>query len=84
MANVNTNSYTVRLNSISNDRSLTSADYINHLTLTKGRYPRTINEGLVEEKLLYDNKLSLNDLIVLKPKDEDSLRAKKLKIVGTH
>lgn len=83
MANVNNNSYNVRLNSISNDRSLTSADYINHLTLTKGRYPRTINEGLVEEKLLYDNKLSLNDLIVLKPKDEDSLRAKKIKIVGT-
>lgn len=83
ISEVNGNSYNVKLNSISNDRNLNSKDYINHLTLTKGRYPRTINEGLIEESFFHDKNLSLNDLIILKPKDENFLRAKKIKIVGT-
>ncbi len=83
ISEVNGNSYNVKLNSISNDRNLNSKDYINHLTLTKGRYPRTINEGLIEESFFHDKNLSLNDLIILKPNDENFLRAKKIKIVGT-
>lgn len=79
---INNSDYVIKLNSINEDRDLKSDDYINHLTLLKGRYPKTINEGLVEEKFLTDNNLSLNDLVTLKPEDENGLRAKKIKIVG--
>lgn len=79
---INNNDYVIRLNSISEDRSLKSEDYINHLTLIKGRYPKTINEGLVEERFLNDNNLSLDDLVTLKPEEKNDLRAKKIKIVG--
>lgn len=79
---INNSDYAIKLNSINEDRDLKSDDYINHLTLLKGRYPKTINEGLVEEKFLTDNNLSLDDLVTLKPEDENGLRAKKIKIVG--
>lgn len=79
---INNSNYVIKLNSINEDRDLKSDDYINHLTLLKGRYPKTINEGLVEEKFLTDNNLSLDDLVTLKPEDENGLRAKKIKIVG--
>lgn len=79
---INNSDYVIKLNSINEDRDLKSDDYINHLTLLKGRYPKTINEGLVEEKFLTDNNLSLDDLVTLKPEDENGLRAKKIKIVG--
>ncbi len=79
---INNFDYVIKLNSINEDRDLKSDDYINHLTLLKGRYPKTINEGLVEEKFLTDNNLSLDDLVTLKPEDENGLRAKKIKIVG--
>lgn len=81
-ATVNNKDYVIKLNSLNENRSLNNEDYINRLTLIKGRYPKTINEGLVEESFLIDNNLSLDDLITLKPEDENDLRAKKIKIVG--
>lgn len=71
--------YVIRLNSINKDRSIKSDDYINRLILTNGRYPSTINEGLVEESFLKDNNLVIGDLITLKPEDNNYLRAKKSK-----
>lgn len=82
-AEVNEKKYIIKLNSISNNRSIKSDDYINRLILTSGKYPSTINEGLVEESFLKDNNLSLNDLITLTPENKSDLRAKKIKIVGT-
>lgn len=75
--------YVIKLNSINKNRSTKNDDYINRLVLTSGKYPSTINEGLVEERFLKDNDLSLNDLIILTPENENDLRAKKIKIVGT-
>ena len=80
---INNKDFVIKLNSINKDRNLKNDDYINRLTLTSGRYPSTINEGLVEEKLLSDNNLSIGDLITLEVDDKDSLRAKKIKIVAT-
>lgn len=80
---INNKDFVIKLNSINKDRNLKNDDYINRLTLTSGRYPSTINEGLVEEKLLNDNNLSIGDLITLEVDDENTLRAKKIKIVGT-
>lgn len=75
--------FTIRLYSISKDRSKKNDDYINRLILTSGRYPSTINEGLVEETFLKDNNLKIGDLVSLMPEDKTNLRAKKIKIVGT-
>lgn len=82
MAIINNNDYNINISSISENRNLKSDDYINHLILVKGRYPSTINEGLVEEKFLTDNNLSIGDLVTLKPESKDDLKAKKIKIVG--
>ena len=70
--------YVIKLNSINEDNE----NSINKLILTKGRYPKTINEGLVEEKFLTENNLSIGDLVTLVPSNENDLRAKKIKIVG--
>lgn len=70
--------YVIKLNSINEDKE----NSINKLILTKGRFPKTINEGLVEEKFLTDNNLSIGDLVTLTPSNENDLRAKKIKIVG--
>ena len=75
--------YVIKLKSINNNRNLKNEDYINHLSLTSGKYPSTINEGLVEEKFLKENNLKLGDLITLNPDNDEDLRAKKIKIVGT-
>lgn len=83
LASVNNEDYVIKLNSISSDRSLKNEDYINHLTLTSGKYPSTINEGLVEESFLQDNNLKLGDLVTLNPDNDEDLKAKKIKIVGT-
>ena len=37
---INNSDYVIKLNSINEDRDLKSDDYINHLTLLKGRYPK--------------------------------------------
>ena len=72
--------YNVKINSINSNRNESS---VNKIILTSGKYPSTINEGLVEEKFLKDNRLTIGSLITLKPEDEESLMAKKIKIVGT-
>lgn len=69
--------------SINENRSKKNNDYINRLTLTSGRYPRGINEGLAQESFLKKNNLSVGDLITLKPNNKNDLKAKKIKIVGT-
>lgn len=75
---IDNNNYVIKLNSINEDKE----NSINKLILTKGRYPKTINEGLVEEKFLTENNLSIGDLVTLVPSNENDLRAKKIKIVG--
>ena len=75
--------FELRVININSDRSKKNNDYINRLTLTNGRYPRTINEGLIEESFFKKNDLSIGDLITLKPNDNNYLKAKKIKIVGT-
>lgn len=75
--------FELKVININNDRSKKNNDYINRLTLTNGRYPRSINEGLIEESFLEKNNLSIGDLITLKPNDNNYLKAKKIKIVGT-
>ena len=82
-ASINDDDYIVKVNSINKDRSKKNNNYINRLILTSGRYPSTINEGLVEEKLLKENNVKLGDLITLMPDNSNDLRAKKIKIVGT-
>ncbi len=75
--------YVIKVNSINSNRSKKNDDYLNRLVLTNGKYPSTVNEGLVEEKFLSDNNLKIGDLVTLEPEDNSSLRAKKIKIVGT-
>lgn len=82
-ANINDDDYTIKVNSINKDRSKKNNNYMNRLILTSGRYPSTINEGLVEEKLLKEHNVKLGDLITLMPDNINDLRAKKIKIVGT-
>lgn len=81
--NIKRNNYVVKINSISKNKSTKNNDYINRLILTSGKYPSTINEGLVEEKFLKDNNLSLGSLITLEPENNEWLKAKKIKITGT-
>lgn len=80
---IDNNDYTIRLNSINNDTKNENEDYINRLILTNGNYPKTVNEGLVEESFLENTGLSIGDLVTLEPEDNNDLRAKKIKIVGT-
>ena len=82
-ASIKDKDYVIKVNSINKDRSKKNDDYINRLILLSGRYPRTINEGLVEEKLLKENNVKIGDLITLMPENDSNLRAKKIKIVGT-
>lgn len=81
-ANIKDKDYKVRVNSISKNRSKKDKNYINRLTLKQGKYPSTINEGLVEEKLIEDANIKIGDLITLIPDNINDLRAKKIKIVG--
>ena len=82
-AKINKKTYKVKINNIPQDRRESNNDYINRFSLSSGRYPSTINEGVVEEQLIEDNNLSLGSLITLKPEDTYMFRAKKIKIVGT-
>lgn len=79
---INNKDYTIKLNSISKDRNIKSKDYMNRLTLVQGRYPSTLNEGLVDEVFFKNLNLSLGDLINLKLENNNYLKAKKIKIVG--
>ncbi len=75
--------YVIKLHDINDDRSSKNEDYINRLVLTSGKFPTTINEGLVEEDFLRKNNLKLGDLVTLSLEDSSKLKAKKIKIVGT-
>ena len=79
---INNNDYKLKLNSINIDNN-NPEDYINKISLVKGTYPNTLNEGLVDDVFLRKNNLNLGDLLVIKLDDETLLRAKKIKIVGT-
>ena len=83
ITNVDNEDYVIRLNSLNDDKKDDNENYINRLILTDGNYPKTINEGLVEESFLKDTGLKIGDLVTLEPEDDSSLRAKKIKIVGT-
>ncbi len=74
---INNKDYNIKVNSIDNKNK------INKLTLTSGRYPAAINEGVVQEDFLNDCNLQIGDLITLKIKNNYDLKAKKIKIVGT-
>ena len=49
---INNKDFNVKIVSISNNRNKNDSNYINRLILTSGKYPTTINEGLVEEIFL--------------------------------
>ena len=82
-ASIKNKDYNIKAISIDPKRNLKSNDHINRLTLTTGKYPSTINEGLIDENLFNRNNLSLGDLVTLTVSDNNLLRAKKIKIVGT-
>ena len=75
--------FVVKAIGINENKSKNNEDYINKLTLTSGKYPTTVNEGLVEESFLEESNLKIGDLVTLKIDDESELKAKKIKIVGT-
>ena len=75
---INGNNVKVKLTSLPYENK----DYINKVTIIKGKYPSTINEALVEKDFYKNNNISLNELITLSSEDNDNLRAKKIKIVG--
>lgn len=79
----NDKDFNIKAISISNNRNKKDKDYINRLILTSGKYPKSINEGLVEESFFNKNNLKLGDLVTLKPENKNELKAKKIKIVGT-
>lgn len=82
-ASVKNEDYLIKTIGINDDISSENEDYINRLTLTSGNFPKTINEGLVEESFLKDNNLRIGDLVTLEPVSDQDLKAKKIKIVGT-
>lgn len=82
VAKINNEEIKVKLSSLPSNIKSDNQDYINRVTLIKGKYPTTINEALVEESFYKKNKISLNDLVTLTSDNNDDLRAKKVKIVG--
>lgn len=82
MATINNKKVKVNLKSINKLRNAKDNNYINRLTLLRGKYPSTLNEGLVDEAFYKKYNISLNDLIILTPNKSDDLRAKKVKVVG--
>ena len=75
--------FLVKAIGINKNKNENNDDYINRLILTSGTYPTTVNEGLVEESFLDKGGLKIGDLITLKIDNEEDLKAKKIKIVGT-
>jgi putative ABC transport system permease protein len=70
-----------------NINSLPEENGINGIRMVRGRRPANPSEAVVEERFFEENKLSLNDSIVLKTGNdkiiEDSLKNTEFKIVGT-
>lgn len=69
-----------------NINSLPEEKGINSINVTQGRKPEKANEAIVEEKFLEQNKLKLNDKIILKSGNdtniEDNLKNTEFTIVG--
>ena len=82
-AKINNKKVNIRISDVVKDRTANNNDYINRFSLSQGRWPSTINEGIVNNKLLADNHITLGALITLLPDNESSMRAKKIKIVGS-
>ena len=55
---------------------------VNKFTITRGRLPITINEGVVEDSFFYKNKLSIGSIITIVPENSRYLKAKKIRITG--
>lgn len=83
ITSINSKKHVVKLLSLPNISNKNDKNYINKLILTDGRYPSTINEGVVEEAFLKENNLVIGSLVTLEPENKNDLRAKKIKIVGT-
>jgi putative ABC transport system permease protein len=70
-----------------NINSLPNESGINNIKMLRGRRAEKADEAVVEERFLEENKLKLNDIIVLKSGDdsniEDDLKNTEFKIVGT-
>jgi putative ABC transport system permease protein len=70
-----------------NINSLPDESGINNIKMLKGRRAEKADEAVVEEKFLEENKLKLDDIIVLKSGDEsnieDDLKNTEFKIVGS-
>ena len=70
-----------------NINSLPDKNGINDIRMIRGRRAENANEAVVEEKFFEENKLKLNDKIVIKSGNdnsiEDSLKNTEFKIVGT-
>jgi putative ABC transport system permease protein len=70
-----------------NINSLPDESGINNIKMLRGRRAEKADEAVVEEKFLEENKLKLDDIIVLKSGDdsniEDDLKNTEFKIVGT-
>jgi putative ABC transport system permease protein len=70
-----------------NINSQPEEDGINSIKMVRGRRAENSNEAVVEERFLKENKLNLEDTIILKSGNEDdiedSLKNNEFKIVGT-
>lgn len=82
LAKVNNDEMKVKLSSLPNNMSKNNPDYINRVTLLKGKLPTTINEAVIEESFYKNGNITLNDLVTLTTDNDSDLRAKKIKIVG--
>jgi putative ABC transport system permease protein len=72
---------------VMNINSLPDESGINNIKILRGRRSEKADEAVVEEKFLEENKLKLDDIILLKSGDdsniEDDLKNTEFKIVGT-
>lgn len=82
-ANFDDKKIDISIKSINSNRNTKSKNYINRLNIISGRYPKTINEGLIDERLEKKYNLEIGDLITLELDNNDDLKAKKIKIVGS-
>lgn len=72
---------------VMNINSLQNENGINDIRMIRGKRPERVNEAIIEEKFFKENKLSLNDKIVLKSGNdnniENALKNIEFTIVGT-
>lgn len=68
--------------SIPKSKDYNNSSYINRFIIKNGRFPNTINEGIIEEKTQKKLNIKIGQVLVLETNKEDDLRAKKIRIVG--